>query len=166
MHTSTLMLGMALVSASLAAQGSADKTLRGTVTIQTYRGAVAIHGKATPPAGDFLFCLDQDRSATAQKIDFSGPARVLYRAVPITGIPEGVTISGPENVANTLTVIADDGKAWVFVGKGQQPLPAAGDRALANATTVGVAVVRRLDWASGNGPRRGTDIAGCLQPAG
>jgi hypothetical protein len=158
------MWTLALTSvALLTAQGSNDKTLRGTVTIKSEGGSVAIHGKAAPPAGDFLFCVDQDR-ATAQRIDFTGPARVLYRAAPIAGIPAGVTISGPESVANTLAVIADDGKAWIFVAKGQQPLPGAADRA--KATTVNVTVVRRLDWTTGSGPRRGLDIAGCLAPAG
>ena len=162
MTISTWTLAIASVAA-LAAQGSNDKTLRGTVTIKSEGGSVAIHGKAAPPAGDFLFCVDQDRAA-AQRIEFTGPARVLYRAAPVAGIPAGVTISGPESVANTLAVIADNGKAWIFVGKGQQPLLAAGDRA--KATMVGVTGVRRLDWATESGPRRGTDIAGCLQPAG
>jgi hypothetical protein len=162
MTISTWAITLASV-ASLAAQGSNDKTLRGTVTIKSEGGSVAIHGKAAPPLGEFLFCVDQDR-ASAKRIEFTGPARVIYRHVPIAGIPAGMTISGPESVANTLAVIADDGKAWSFVAKGEQPMLAAGDRA--KATTVDVTVVRRLDWVTGSGPRRGTDVAGCLQPAG
>ena len=166
MNTHTLIVGLTLISVTtLAGQGN-DKTLRGTVTITTSGHTVAVHGKASPPDSDFLFCIDQDRSAPAQRIEFAGPARVLYRPVPIAGIPAGVSISGPESVANTLVVVGDDGKTWIFVAKDQKPLLAAGDRALAKAATVGSSVVRRLDWAMGNGPRRGTDIAGCLQPAG
>lgn len=150
--------------ASLTGQGN-DKTLRGTVTIKTNGYTVAVHGKAGQPDTEFLFCIDQDRSAPAQRIEFTGPARVMYRAVPIPGIPAGVKISGPESVANTLTVVGEDGKAWTFVAKDQKPLPATGNPA-ANSTTVGTSVVRRLDWATGSGPRRGTELSGCLQPAG
>jgi hypothetical protein len=152
-------------AATLTGQGN-DRTLRGTVTIKTSGHTVAVHGKGAPPDTDFLFCIDQDRSTPGRRIEFTGPARVLYRAVPIPGIPAGVVINGPESVANTLVVVADDGQAWSFVGKDQKPLLAAGDRALAKGTTVGSSVVRRLDWATGNGPRRGTDVAGCLQPGG
>ena len=148
--------------ASAAAQAPADKTLRGTVTIKTNGQAIAVHGKADT---EFLFCIDQERSAP-QPVEFTGPARVLYRAVPIIGIPAGVTIQGPESVANTLAVVADNGKAWVFVAKDQKPLLPAGDRTLAGTTIIGASVVRRLDWSTGSGPRRGTDVAGCLQPAG
>jgi hypothetical protein len=126
---------------------------------------VAVHGKAAPPDGDFLFCIDQDRAAPAQRIEFTGPARVLYRSTPITGVPAGVKISGPEMVANTLAVVADDGKTWVFVATDQAPLVTSG-KGTATSTRVGATVVRRLDWTSGSGPRRGTDLAGCLAPAG
>lgn len=164
MNISTCIIAVASV-AVVAAQGANDKTLRGTVTIKAEGGSVAIHGKAAPPAGDFLFCVDQDRSAPLQKISFTGPARVLYRTAPIEGIPAGMTITGPESVANTLAVVTDDGKAWVFVATDQKPLPD-GARAIANATTVKATVVRRLDWAAASGPRRGTDISACLAPAG
>ena len=150
-------------TASLAAQGPTDKTLQGTINIKTGGNSIAVYGKAGQPAADFLFCIDQDR-AGKQKIEFTGPGRVLYRATPIEGIPAGITISGPENVANTLTVIADDGKAWTFVGRGETAL--AGGKLPANVTRVNATVVRRLDWVSGSGPRRGTDVAGCLEPAG
>ena len=152
-----------LVSVASLTGQSNDKTLRGTVTIKTNGYTVAVHGKAGQPDSEFLFCIDQDRSAPAQRIEFTGPARVMYRAVPIPGIPAGVVISGPESVANTLAVVGEDGKAWTFVAKDQKPLLATGT---ANQATVGTSIVRRLDWATGSGPRRGTDIAGCLQPAG
>ena len=150
---------------SLAGQGN-DKTLRGTVTIKTNGYSVAVHGTAGQPATEFLFCIDQDRSAPAQRIEFTGPARVVYRAMPIQGIPAGVVISGPEMVANTLAVVAEDGKAWTFVAKDQKSLLPSGDRAAATAKTVGTSVIRRLDWVAGSGPRRGTEVSGCLEPAG
>src|SRR5688500_17942281 len=143
-------------AASLAAQGSNDKTLRGTVTIKSEGGSVAIHGKAAPPLGEFLFCVDQDR-ASAKRIEFTGPARVLYRYVPIAGIPAGMTISGPESVANTLAVIADDGEAWRFVATGGRQVLAAGDRA--EATTGDVTGVRRRGCVAGSRPRRGAEVA-------
>ena len=162
--SAVIVTSLGLSIAQLAAQPAADKTLTGTVTIKSNDGAVAVHGKSTDKSqGDFLFCLDRDRSGAAQRIDFTGPARVIYRPLPMPVMPEGVVIKGPENVASVLTVVADDGHAGLFVGKGQQA-PAAG--ANSRAITVNVALVRRTDWASGSGPRRGTDIAGCLSPAG
>jgi hypothetical protein len=159
--TITRVLAIILVSfVSLVAQGS-DKTLRGTVSIKASGGhTVAVSGKADT---DFLFCIDLDRAAPAQRIDFTGPARVLYRPAPVPGLPEGVKINGPEMIANTLAVVTDDGKAWVFAATDQKPLT---DKALGQATKVGATVVRRLDWTTGSGPRRGTDVAGCLAPAG
>ena len=166
MTTRTPIIGLMLVSlAPLAAQGT-DKTLRGTVTIKTNGNTVAVHGKAAPPDTDFLFCIDQDPAAPPQRLEFSGQARVLYRPTPISGIPAGVAISGPESVANTLAVVADDGRTWIFVAKDQTPLVTAGNKGAATTTRVGSAVVRRLDWAAAGGPRRGTDVAGCLAPAG
>lgn len=149
--------------APLAAQNANDKTLRGTVTIKSSGGAIAIRGTSAAPDAEFLFCVDQDRSVAPRAIDFAGPARVIYRAQPIPGLPEGVKISGPESVANTLAVVADDGRSWVFAAKGQAPLA---PDAAAKATAVPTSLVRRLDWSTGKGPRRGTDTAGCLQPAG
>jgi len=156
----------ALMSGVVAAQ-SQDKVLTASVTVKTVGHTTAVHGKtADPKQGDFLFCIDQDRSAGAQAVAFTGPARVIYRPVPITGIPAGVAISGPENVASTLTVIADSGASWVFVAKDQKALLPTGTPALVKPTTVGVSIVRRTDWAATAGPRRGTDISSCLMAAG
>lgn len=148
--------------ASLAAQND-SQTLRGTVTIKSSGGAIAIHGTSAAPDAEFLFCVDQDRSGPPRTIAFAGPARVIYRAQPIPGMPAGVKISGPESVANTLAVVADDGRSWIFAAKGQAPLA---PETAAKATAVPTSLVRRLDWSTGKGPRRGTDTAGCLQPAG
>jgi hypothetical protein len=144
-----------------------DKTLTATVTLKTVGHTTAVHGKpADPKQGDFLFCIDQERPGPAQAVNFAGPARVIYRPVPITGIPAGVVVSGPENVASTLTVIADNGASWVFVAKGQKSLLPAGAPALVKPTTVNVSIVRRTDWAAPAGPRRGADLSSCLTPAG
>lgn len=167
MRISSQALVLIVIAAAAASAQAPDRTLTATVTVKTSGHTTAVHGKsADPKQGDFLFCIDQDRSGGAQPINFTGAARVIYRPVPITGIPAGVVINGPENVANALTVIAENGASWLFVGKGQEPLLPAGAPALVKPATVTVSIVRRTDWAAAAGPRRGTDIAGCLAVAG
>lgn len=152
---------------TVASARAQDQTLTATVTIKTSGYTTAVHGKSSDPKqGDFLFCIDQERSGAAQAVNFAGPARVFYRAVPITGVPAGVTINGPENVASVLTVIAENGSNWTFVGKGEKPLLPTGGPALVKPSTVNVSIVRRTDWAAASGPRRGTDVASCLAAAG
>jgi hypothetical protein len=112
-----------------------------------------------------MFCIDQDRAA-AQPIDFTGAGRVIYKPMPPLDVPAGITIEGPEMVEPTLAVIAESGQAWLFVGKGQKPLLAASDPALAKARTVQIRGLQRTDWAAKFGPRRGTDLQGCLAPGG
>ena len=90
----------------------------------------------------------------------------MYRSQPITGLPPGVKISGPENVSSTLAVVPNQGKSSLFAAKGEKPLPAAGDPAMAGAATVNVSIVRRIDWLGDDGRRRGTDLEGCLAPGG
>ena len=108
---------------SLAAAQAQDKTLTAAVTVKTVGYTTAVHGKFVDSTqGDFLFCIDQERSGPAQAVNFTGPARVIDRPVPITGLPAGVVLKGPESVASTLTVIADNGTSWLFVAKGQPPL--------------------------------------------
>lgn len=167
MKLSSLFVALTIATAGAPLAGqSADgpKTLTGTVTVTSKKGgnAVAVHGRSTDQKqGDFLFCIDR-RSAAGDAFDFTGPAKVTYlpRAA---SLPPGVVIRGPENVASTLTVAADDGQVWHFVAKGQKPLgPAAG----AKTRTVTVDMVQRVDWQPENGPRRGTDIEGCLAPGG
>jgi hypothetical protein len=141
-----------------------DKVLNGTVTIKTSGRTTAVHGKAADAKlGDFLFCIDQE-SAAAKPINFSGDARVIYRPMPVPGIPEALAAKTPENVASVLTVIAASGDAWLFVAKGQSALqpPTGGAR----STTIPVSIVRKTDWSPGTGPRRGTDINSCLAAAG
>lgn len=164
-HFACALIG--IMTVALASTRAQEKTLSSTITIKTAGYTTAVHGKsADPKQGDFLFCIDQDRSGAAQAVNFTGPARVIYRAVPITGIPAGVVINGPENVASVLTVIAEDGKSWTFFAKGEKPLLPAGGPALVKPAAVNVSIVRRTDWAAPSGPRRGTDVASCLAAAG
>jgi hypothetical protein len=171
LHRARIFVLFAVVVLSVAGatgQTGATKTLNGFVTIKANAATAAILGKkdAASAEGVFLFCVDLAKPAP-QTIEFSGPARLIYRPQPLPpGMPAGVTISGPESVSSTLGVVADNGKAWMFVAKGEKAVLPPGDPALANAINVNVTVVRRLDWASGNGPRRGTEMEGCLAPAG
>lgn len=158
--------GLALALTSISAQAPQPGTLTGTLTIKTQRATTAVLGRnPDTKQGDFMFCIDQDRAAP-QAVDFTGPGRVIYQPLPAPSSTPGVTIEGPEMVAPTLAVIAEDGKAWLFVGKGQKPLLPQGDPALAKATTVKVRGLRRTDWARQYGPRRGIGLEGCLAPGG
>lgn len=141
---------------ALAAAGSALAI--GVVAAQTQDKVL------TSKAGDFLFCIDQDRSGGAKAVNFTGQGRVIYRPMPVPGMPDAMVGKTPESVASVLTVIAGTGEAWLFVAKGQAALdpPGAGAR----VTTVPVSIVRKTDWSAPSGPRRGTDIASCLIAAG
>jgi hypothetical protein len=157
--------GLLCAAAHPAAQAAQTATLSGNLTIQTRGATTAVLGQSPGTRqGDFLFCIDQDRAKT-QNVDYKGPGRVVYRPMP-PDLPAGVTISGPEMVAPTLAVVADEGKAWVFVARGQKPLLASNDPAFAKSATVPVQGLRRTDWAPQNGPRRGTSLEGCLAPGG
>ena len=164
--SSSIVVALALSFAHPAAQAPQPRTLTGTLTIKTKGATTAVLGK-TPDKkqGDFMFCIDQDRAAP-QAIDFTGPGRVIYKPMPPLDAPAGITIQGPEMVEPTLAVIAEDGRAWLFVAEGQKALLPASDPALAKAKTVKVSVLRRTDWAAQYGPRRGTDLDGCLAPGG
>ena len=156
--------GLSLGVSVLAAQ-SQEKVLTATLTVKTAGHTTAIHGKSADPKGsDFLFCVDQDRAGSAKAVNFAGPGRVVYRPLPVPGMPESMVGKTPENIASLLTVIAGTGEAWLFVEKGQpalQPPPGG-----ARSTTIPVSIVRKTDWSPGTGPRRGTDISSCLMTAG
>ena len=161
---------VALPLGASARQTNEVKTLTGHVTITTSAEgrATAVLGKkdAQSKAGEFLFCIDNGQPPVT-KTAFAGPARVIYRALPPpAGIPPGIKVTGPENVASVLAVVPNEGKATVFLGKGQKPPFPAGAPAMAGATIVNVVLVRRVDWIADNGGRRGTDLAGCLAPGG
>ena len=156
--------GSALAFGVVAAQ-TQDKVLTAALTVKTVGHTTAVHGKAADPkVGDFLFCIDQDQSAGTKAVNFTGQGRVIYRPMPVPGMPESMLGKSPESVASLLTVIAGTGETWLFVAKGQGALqpPATGSR----STTVPVSIVRKTDWSPGTGPRRGTDISSCLIAAG
>ena len=156
---------LACTFAADAVQSSQTATLSGTLTVRTQGATTAVHGESTDKTqGDFMFCIDQDRTKP-QIVEFKGPGRVLYRPMPRPNLPEGITVTGPEMVEPALAVIANDGKAWVFLARGQEPMLAS-DPTLAKAVTVPVRGLRRTDWAAAKGPRRGVSMEGCLAPGG
>ncbi len=161
-----LVAGLGLALAHPSAQSPQSQTLIGTLTIKTNKATTAVLGKSLDKKqGDFMFCIDQDRSAP-QVIDFSGPGQVVFQPMPRPPMPDGIKITGPEMVAPSLAVVAEDGKAWLFIAKGQKPPLPAGDPLLARATTVNIQMLRRTDWAAEYGPRRGISLEGCLAPGG
>jgi hypothetical protein len=158
------MTGFAVATLVVAAQPQ-DKVLTATVTIKTVGRTTAVHGKvADPKQGDFLFCIDQEQTGAAKAINFTGEGRVIYRPMPVPGIPESMLAKTPESVANALTVVAGTGETWLFVAKGQTALQPPGNAS--RSTTIPVGIVRKTDWSPGTGPRRGTDISSCLAVAG
>jgi hypothetical protein len=161
-----VLIALLLSLAHAAAQAPQARTLTGTLTVKTKGATTAVLGKtADKKQGDFLFCIDQGRAAP-QAVEFTGSGRVIYKPMPPLDAPAGITIEGPEMVEPTLAVIAEDGRAWLFVAKGQKPLLAAADPVLAKAKSVQVSGLQRSDWAAKYGPRRGTDLEGCLSPGG
>jgi len=159
-----LAAGAALAIGVAAAQ-TQDKVLTAALTVKTVGHTTAVHGKvADPKLADFLFCVDQDRAGGAKAVNFTGQGRVIYRPMPVPGMPDSMIGKTPESVASVLTVIAGTGEAWVFVEKGQAALQAPGGSS--RSTTVPVSIVRKTDWSNGSGPRRGTDISSCLIAAG
>lgn len=166
-HVSVLVSALALPLTATGQSGQA-RALTGHVVVTTSRtgrtAAVVVKKDATSKDVESLFCLDLAPPAPP-KIEFAGPARVIYRPQPIPGLPAGIKISGPESVSSTLAVVPAQGKGWLFVAKGEKPLLAVGDPATASAATVNVSLVRRVDWIGNDGQRRGTDLEGCLAPA-
>ena len=167
-HVLVLVSALAL-PLSVAGQSGEAKTLTGHVVVTTSStgrtAAVVLKKDGATKDVEALFCLDLAQPPPP-KIEFAGLARVIYRPQPIPGLPAGVKISGPENVSSTLAVVPAQGKGWLFLAKGEKALLPAGDPALASAGTVNVSVVRRVDWIGDDGRRRGTDLEGCLAPAG
>lgn len=112
-----------------------------------------------------MFCVSHPQPI-AEKLAYEGAGKVIYRPQPISGLPAGVKISGPESIAPVLAIVPSDRKAMLFAGKQQSASLTAADPALKTATTFQVAQVVRQDWEGPNGARRGTDVEACLAPAG
>lgn len=142
------------------------KSITATVTVTTSdaRQTVAVLSKGTGGEPAFLFCIDLV-APVPKKLEFSGPARVVYRPLPAIDVPAGIKISGPENVSSALAVLPANGKGWVFLGKDEKTVLSAGDAA-GGPILIPVRVVRRVDWIGDNGERRGMDIEPCFESAG
>lgn len=165
----SLAVLIAVLPVALSArQADSVKTLTGDIVVATSEGrrTTAVLGKKTGGgAAEFLFCIDHGKPVP-QKIEFTGPGRVLYRPGPTLSLPAGVSVSGPEQILPTLAVVPSAGKALVFVGKGEKPPLASSDPAAKEATTINVSGISRTDWEVRPGARRGTDLEGCLAPGG
>lgn len=160
----------ALALASLAALpigiwAQETKTLTASVKVTTSddRRNVAVLSKGGGSEPAFLFCIDL-AAPTPQKLEYTGPARVFYRPLPLEGIPEGVKISGPEDVSLALGVVPAQGKGWLFLAKNEKTVLPATEGA--GVTTVTASMVRRVDWVGDNGVRRGLDIEPCFNAGG
>lgn len=132
-----------------------------TVTTSDSRRNIAVLATGEPA---FLFCIDLV-SPLPQKLAYSGPARVVYRPLPVGPIPAGIKVDVREDVTSALAVLPPGSKGWLFLAKNEATVLAAGEAA--QATTVPVTQVRRVDWvAADGGPRRGMDIESCFAVAG
>jgi hypothetical protein len=162
--TSVLVAVCAALPLPAASQEAQLKTLASHLTVATSPNGLttAVLGRQGAGAEPFLFCITHE-APVARRIDFMGPGKVTYRPQPISGLPPGIVIHGPETIAPMLALAPDSGAAMVFLQNGQQP-PA--DASLRGAAAFRVAGVMRMDWAPPAGPRRGTDIEGCLSPGG
>jgi hypothetical protein len=166
-RTSTLLVIVCVAPLlGVATQESGQpKTLAGHLTVAT-----STNGRTTAVAGrqsaagepEFLFCISHSES-NVKKVEYKGPGKVTYIPQAIAGLPPGVKIEGPERIAPMLAVVPESGAPMVFLSIGQK---APADASLKGATTFKVAMVSRMDWARENGPRRGTDMAGCLSAGG
>ncbi len=161
-----VVAGVLGVTIGVAAQKAiAPKSVTASVAVTTSddRRAVAVLSKNEPA---FLFCVDLS-APMAQKITYTGMARVVYRPLPADPIPAGIKVDAHEDVASALAVLPSGGKGWLFLAKNETTVLPAGDAAAAGVTTVPAKIVNRLDWvAAGGGPRRGMDVEPCFIAGG
>lgn len=94
-----------------------------------------------------------------QSISMSERGQVIYLPQPLEGLPPGMEISGPEPIAKTLTVAAENGTVFAFVGKGVKPIAK-------NATVIAITNVTRQDWMGPNNSRRVPGVEACLSAGG
>lgn len=88
---------------------TARNRLTGTVTVSTNGAVVA------------LFCLSFAQPLE-RSINLTTKGEVVYLPQPIEGLPPGMRSSGPEPIAQTLTVIPENGTPIAFVAKGVKPI--------------------------------------------
>jgi hypothetical protein len=145
------------------AQGENPQTVDAHVSMTT-----SANGRTTAVLGRdgekgeplFLFCISHDKLAAP--VTVKGPAKVTFRPQPIPGLPAGVTVSGPQPVADVLGIAPQSGTPILFAAKGQT----LAEPALQKATRIPVTTVQRTDWVVGKGPRRGVSVEGCVAPGG
>jgi hypothetical protein len=163
------VVGLLAVPLAAVQPSSDSRTLTGHITVTTSASgrtaAVVVKKDATTKDVESFFCVDLAPPAPP-KLAFAGPGRVMYRPRPPMKVPAGIKIEGPEAIFSALAVVPAEGKGWLFVRKGDNPLLTAEDPALVGLVSVNVRTVSRRDWIGDDGQRRGTDLEGCLAPAG
>jgi hypothetical protein len=90
-----------------------------------------------------------------QPINLSEKGQVIYLPQEIEGLPPGAQISGPEPIAQTLTVLTENGSALAFVAKGVKPIAQ-------NAKVILITNVSRQDWTASNEAHRVPGVEACL----
>ncbi len=104
------------------------------------------------------FCMSFPQ-ALDRPISISGRGQVIYLPQPIEGLPPGVKISGPEPVAQTLTVVSEKGAVLAFVAKGVKPIAK-------DAKVIVITNLIRQDWSGPNKTRRVPDLEACFSAGG
>lgn len=94
-----------------------------------------------------------------QPININERGHVIYLPRPIEGMPQGMKINGPEPIAQTLTVVPQNGVAFAFVAEGVKPI-------YGNAKPIVIASVVRQDWTPPEEERRVLGIEACLNAGG
>ncbi len=104
------------------------------------------------------FCLSFPQPLK-KSIALSERGQVVYLPQPIEGLPPGAQFSGPEPIAQTLTVIPEKSPAFAFVGKGVKPI-------YKNAKPILITNVSRQDWTGPNKTRRVPGVEACVSAGG
>lgn len=96
--------------------------LRGDVAVTTakdrLKGAVTVSANGRVMA---QFCLSFAQPLE-RAINLETKGEVVYLPQPLEGLPPGKRASGPEPIAQTLTVIPENGNPIAFVAKGVKPI--------------------------------------------
>jgi hypothetical protein len=162
MRKLVLAASCALVCASVFG-AAAPATLKGDVSVEGAKGGrstvVTVKQGAEIAA---QFCVHH-ADPLSTPLTMATKGAVVYVPQPIAGLPPGVKISGPEQIAPTLAVVPEKGAAILFLGNGAAA-PAGVDQK--TARKVPISTVVRQDWVGPNGARRGTGVEACLAPGG
>ncbi len=124
-----------------------------SVVTSSNRRATAV----TVSNGDVVsaqFCVTF-REPLEQPININEKGHVIYLPRPIEGMPQGMKVNGPEPIAQTLTVVPQNGAAFAFVAEGVKPI-------YNNAKPIVIANVVRQDWTPPGEERRVPGIEACF----